>query len=125
MAVEETVLAWHDALNREDVDALLALLHPDVELVGPRGSAHGHEVLREWAARAGLALHPREVYARERAVVVAERGEWRRDGNVVGEADVASVFRVTDGQVAYLARFDTLDEALEHAGLTARDRRTP
>lgn len=118
------VQAWHDALNAGDFGRLAALSRPDIELVGPRGSAFGREVLREWGTRAGLSLTPQAVFARDHVVVVAQRGVWRDadSGEVVGEADVASVFRVEDSLVSFLARHDHLEAALEQAGLTAADR---
>ena len=48
----QTVIAWHDALNNGDVDRLVALSHPDVEVGGPRGSAHGAQTCATgWIAR--------------------------------------------------------------------------
>ncbi len=39
--------AWQDAANRQDIDRLVALSEPDIEIVGPRGSGHGHQLLRD------------------------------------------------------------------------------
>jgi ketosteroid isomerase-like protein len=42
----------YDAFNRRDLDALLALTHPEVEvesrLVAVEGGYHGHEGVRRW-----------------------------------------------------------------------------
>src|SRR3712207_7719526 len=54
----ETVRAWHEAVNRGDVDALLALSDDEIEIGGPRGSARGSAVLRDWLERAGIRLEP-------------------------------------------------------------------
>ncbi|WP_412029187.1 nuclear transport factor 2 family protein [Deinococcus yunweiensis] len=116
-----TGLAWHDALNAGDVEGLLSLSDPDIELVGPRGSAFGRNVLRKWQAKAGMTLHAHAVFARADVVVVSEHGVWTQAGEVVGETDVASVFRVYDGKVAFLNRLDSLDAALNLAGLTHQD----
>ena len=37
----EVVRAWHEAVNRGDADALVALCDDDIEVGGPRGSARG------------------------------------------------------------------------------------
>ena len=119
-----TVLAWHEALNVADINGLLALSDPEIELVGPRGSAFGLDVLREWQAKAGLSLQPRQVFASGEVVVVAQHAVWTQAGAVVGQAEVASVFRVRDGAVTFLNRLDGLDTALELAGLSSQDRMT-
>ncbi len=119
----EVVQAWLNAANVQDIDRLIALSAPDIELVGPRGSGHGHQLLRDWLGRAGLHLQTLRVFARGSAVVVAQHGVWRsaETGDVIGEQDVASRFVVEEDQVSQFARHDTLDEALAAAGLTVED----
>jgi hypothetical protein len=110
-------------VNNQDIDRLLALSDPNIEIVGPRGAAFGHIVLRDWMSRAGLTLTTQRVFARDDTVVVAQHGVWRsvETGEVVGEADVASEFRVDGQRVTYYARYDSLDEALATAGLEQAD----
>ena len=48
--------AWQDAANAQDIPRLLELSAPDIEIIGPRGSGFGHQLLKEWLARAGLTL---------------------------------------------------------------------
>jgi hypothetical protein len=119
----EVVQAWLDAANSQDIDRLIALSDPGIELVGPRGSGHGHQFLRDWLGRAGLHLQTLRVFARGSAVVVAQHGVWRSGevGDVIGEQDVASRFVVDDDRVSRFARHDALDEALAAAGLTVED----
>lgn len=119
----ETVLAWIEAVNAGDADGALALTSPGVTIVGPRGTSRGHEVLRAWLGHAGAAFETRAAYARGDAVVVAQHGVWRdaATGAVKGEMDVATRFRVAGGQVAELARYEELGEALREAGLTRAD----
>jgi ketosteroid isomerase-like protein len=50
----DSVLAWQAAVNAQDLDGLLEHSAPDIAVVGPRGTGVGHQVLREWLARAGL-----------------------------------------------------------------------
>ena len=117
------VQAWQEAANRQDIDGLLALSDPNIEIVGPRGSGYGHQLLRDWLGRASLRLETLRVFGRGAAVVVAQHGVWRsvETGEVVGEQDLASRFRVVDGRVVQFARCDRLEEALAAAGLTHGD----
>jgi hypothetical protein len=116
-------LAWQEAANAQNVERLLALSDPAIEIVGPRGGASGHEVLRQWLARAGLRLTTRRIFARASVVVLAQHGVWHdaTTGAALGEAEVASLARVGDGRVTHLARYDQLDAALAAAGLELAD----
>lgn len=118
-----TVQAWQEAANAQDKGRLLELSDPNIEIVGPRGSAHGHEVLAAWLGRAGLVLETTRTFTRGDAVVLAQRGVWRspETGEVTGEADLACGFRVAAGRVTRFSRHDRLDEALEQARLTETD----
>lgn len=118
-----TVQAWLDAANTQDIERLLALSDPNIELVGPRGSAYGHQLLRDWIARAGLHLATLRVFARDDVVVVAQHGVWRsmETGEVTGERDVASRFHIAGQRVARLSRTDSLSDALAEVGLTSAD----
>jgi len=44
----DTALAFLDAISRRDEACLLHLADPEIAIVGPRGTATGHEVLRQW-----------------------------------------------------------------------------
>lgn len=117
------VLAWQDAANRHDVDRLLEQSDTNIEIVGPRGSGHGHQLLRDWLGRAGLTLETRRIFARGDVAVLHQHGTWRdvETGELSGEREVASVFRVDGGRVARIARYDGLGDALVEAGLDERD----
>jgi hypothetical protein len=117
------VQAWQDAANAGDIDRLLALSDPRIELVGPRGSGRGHELLRQWMARAGVTFETGRLFARADRVVVAQHAEWRAGdrGASSGTAEVASVFDVVDRRVTRLARYDDLMQALAAAGLGLAD----
>lgn len=122
----ETVQAWQAAANDQDIERLLALSAPDIALIGPRGRGSGHDLLREWVARAGLTLTTRRIFQRGDAVVLAQRGRWRTAaGDDAGNAEVATRFRVRGGRVAELERYDDLDHALAAAELSAADERAP
>jgi hypothetical protein len=101
---------------------LLDWSDPKIEIVGPRGSAFGHDVLRQWLERAGLSLSPLRSFQRDQTVIVAQHAEWHSvESEIVGQADVASVFRIGNGKVLFYARFDSLEEALQDGGLTEDD----
>jgi hypothetical protein len=116
------VLAWHEALNRGDVARLLRLSTADVEVGGPRGSGTGADLLREWVARAAIRLEPSCLYACEGTIVVAQLARWQAGDGEPGEPlPAATVFRVRDGCVASVIRYDELGHALEAAGLDESD----
>jgi hypothetical protein len=120
------VRAWQGAANRQDSDRLVELSAPEIEIVGPRGSARGHQVLRDWLGRAGLTLTTHRVFARSTIVVAAQHGVWRsaETGEVIGEADLATCFQVDGQHIARVARYDDLAAALAAAGLDDGDEMT-
>ncbi len=117
------VHAWQDAANRRDIDRLLELSDPDIEIIGPKGSGRGYQLLRDWLARSGLSLQTQRAFVRGETVVLAQHGVWQstESGDPTGERDVASRFRVDEGRVTQYARYDTLDAALAEAGLDGGD----
>ncbi len=117
------VQAWQDAANQQNSDRLVELSAPDIEVVGPRGSGHGYQLLQDWLSRAGLHLTTLRAFARDNVVVIAQHGVWRsvETGKVTGERDLASRFRIDGLRVIQFARYDTLDVALDEAGLHSSD----
>src|SRR5215213_4597242 len=113
----KTVQAWQAAANDQDIDRLLALSAPDIAIIGPRGRGSGHQLLREWIARAGLTLTTQRMFQRGDTVVLAQHGTWQSSatGGVPSEADLASRFRVRDEQVIEFERYDDLASALTAA----------
>lgn len=119
----EIVRAWVAAANAQDVDRLVELSDPNIEISGPRGSGTGHHLLREWLARAGLSLETTRTFVREHAVVLEQRGVWRapESGAVTGELALASAFRTDERRVVWFGRYDDLTAALAAAGLELSD----
>jgi hypothetical protein len=119
----EITTAWQQAANDQDAERLLALSDLNIEVVGPRGAGYGHQLLRDWLGRAGLALTTLRAFARGETVVLAQRGVWRsiEGGDMLSERDLASRFDVRDGRVVRFARYDSLDQALEASGLGLSD----
>ena len=118
----EVVRAWHEAVNRGDADALVALSDEDIEIGGPRGSARGRAILRDWLERAGIQLEPRRFFASPADLVVEQVATWRGpDGAVTVPEIIASSFTVEDGRVMRTVRYGSLEEALAATGLTLVD----
>src|SRR5215211_7431068 len=118
----EVVRAWHEAVNQGDADALVALSTGDIEIGGPRGSARGSAVLRDWLGRAGIQLEPRRWFASPTELVVEQIATWRGpDGAVTDPQLIASSFTVEDGKVMRTVRYGSLKEALTATGLTLTD----
>lgn len=117
------VARWHELLNEGNVEALLALVHPDVEVGGPRGASRGAAVLRQWVGQAGARLEPLRYFHRDGTVVVEQVGSWPSPGQEAAAARqiVATVFRVHNGLITTIHRFDSLAAALAAAGLGASD----
>jgi SnoaL-like domain len=117
------VNGWVAAANAQDAERLAELSDPNIEIVGPRGSGFGHQLLRDWLARAGLELETLRTFARGDTLVLEQRGIWRSQetGEITGEKLLASFFQVKDGRVAKFARCDSLDGAFAAAGLGRAD----
>ena len=119
------VEAWLDAVDRADAAAATALCAPDVEVVGPRGSVRGREVLGPWMARAGFSARPlRWFCGADGAVVVEQDATWvdPATGAERGRAVVAARFHVAGGVIASFQRHDDgLPAALAAAGLRESD----
>ncbi len=118
---------WHEALGAGAVDEVVRLTAHDVEIRGPRGTAHGHAVLRAWAGGAGARLEPVRWYCGPRSeVVVAQRASWAAgDGNRpdtrTPAVELATRFSVRKGLIARIERHDVLADALAAGGLSASD----
>jgi len=120
----ETIQQWHDALNAGESERLMALVHPQVEVGGPRGSSRGAHTLLDWVDRAQVRLLPQRWFDGGNQVVVQELGEWRMPGEGQGPSSqvVATVFRVDEnGIITRIARHDGLAAALEDVCLSLED----
>jgi hypothetical protein len=116
----EVVQQWQDAANQQNVPILLELSDRAIELVGPRGVAQGHQVLADWVQRAGAQFTTLRVFAHAERVVVVQHGEWHspETREVIGQAEVATSFYLDQHRVKRVARFDSLEQALQDAQLT-------
>lgn len=117
------VEAWQNAASAKDVEGLLAVSDPYIEVVGPRGSAHGHAILREWIARAGLQLRSKRAFVRGDVAVVEQDAVWHsvETGEKLSDSVIASVFHVADERVTYFSRHESVESALKESELTEDD----
>ena len=113
------VEAWHEALNDGEVDCLVGLSHPEVEVGGPRGTGRGAPLLRDWVERANIRLEPRRVFHHADKVVVEQWAQWRSTdtGRVIRGQTVGSVFVVRDGRITRVMRYPDLADALNATDL--------
>ena len=113
----EIVQQWHDAVNARDIDAAVALCHPDVAVGGPRGTGEGHDVMRAWLTRSGISLELQEplVESGPGRVVAHELAQWRTTADAPAEAPTHApaptwvVFGVRDDQLTSVRRFETAE----------------
>ena len=119
------VESWHTALNSGEVDSMLRLCHPDVQIGGPRSTTSGIEVMRDWFGRANVRFIPLQGFARENTVVVEQRGEWLNEsGALSSTAVVATVFTIAEDRIASVIRYEDLAAALGAASLSLADQVT-
>lgn len=125
----EALQRAYAAFNRGDIDAGLAVLHPDIEWKGPpeapTGSVwQGHDEVRQFA-RIGLEPWESRTWTPEEFVEVGEdallvfvRSRARGAGSGIEiEADTAHVATFRDGKVIRLEMYGDRAEALAAVGL--------
>ncbi len=112
----QTVIAWHEALNSGNIERLVGLSHPDVEVGGPRGTDHGAQILREWVDRANVHLEPGRIFHEADTMVVEQAAAWTSTESSSRQT-VASIFSVHDGLVTSVVRYPGLAEAMRAAGI--------
>jgi ketosteroid isomerase-like protein len=113
-----TVLAWHDALNEQDFDTLVALSSDDIDVGDSSGAVQGHAALVEWAGSAGIKVEPGRMYVHDGVVVVEQQITRASDPE---STTGASAFRVVHDHVTSVFRHDDLASALAATDLTEND----
>ena len=130
MTDEEMIAALrriHDAFNRRDFEAVVQLVHPDIELVRPGGqsSIKGVAALREWLEPDAIEeqrLEPLDFRVKGDKVLVREHATGRGAGSGIAmDFVVHGVYTLDDhGLVKEVQGFLPHEEAeaLEAAGLS-------
>ena len=86
-----TVLAWHDAVNDNDVETLLELSSDDIVLpTDDDDEDQGLDELREWATTAGVTLTPGRMFVHDQVVSVYRHPtlEHALEATRLGEEDL-------------------------------------
>jgi hypothetical protein len=103
---------------------MMGLVHPQIEIGGPRGTERGAQAMREWLGRAHVRLVPQRWFGYGNQLVVEELGEWRslETGQVIGCKIVATVFSVDEGGlITRIVQHVALEAALEDVCLALED----
>lgn len=103
---------------------MAALVHPQVEIGGPRGTARGVKTLREWFGRANIQLIPERWFVQGNQVVVTQSAGWHApdSGEITSRQAVATLFCVNDaGLITRIVRHESLPAALEDACMAMED----
>jgi len=121
---DDLIRAFYDAFNAQDLEALVATLHPDVEMVTARGPRYGHEGARVWATRLPSGeLEQRVVLdgVREhgdRAVALIRRQWWwQGKDELADEEELGAVFELRDGLIGRVVTGEDRAAALASAGI--------
>ena len=126
-----TFRRYLDALNRRDVEAMLAETDPDVEFHTPRGTTiRGHAALRAAVEEPGnveLTIEPQRWFATATTVVGfgLVRYTWAGTGEPAGEEEQAVVAVAGDRGLRSIPPYGDRDAALADSGLTADDEVEP
>jgi hypothetical protein len=119
-----TVQAWGQAFNERDLDRLLALSAPDIELGKPNRPKRGHDAIHRLLhlQSYGVAQHvrPRRYFARAATVVVEALIElrWVESDELAETAHGVALFGVRDGQISRFGPVPDLAFAFRLAGWT-------
>ncbi len=126
----DAVRTFIDAFNDEDVDVLVAVLDPEVEIQASRGLVIGRDEARRWATpnpigylRQRLVLD--ELREHGAHVLAAVRRQWywrdpqsgRDHGRVAHETALVIVATIRDGLIARWQPFEDMGEAMAAAGI--------
>ena len=129
----EIVHLAYEAWNRDDIDAMLLLMHANVELhnpdalfLGTESVYRGHAGVREWW---NAAKEPWEYFkshiertlaAGDKVVTVVRFEAVGRESGAKVTLPLTNVWELRDGLIVRFDAYYSLEEALEAAGLSAR-----
>ena len=125
----EIVRRWIDGYNHRDMDGLVELTSPDLEVQSVfEFDFRGYEGLRTYFLELDGAYDDFQVVpsdlidAGAAAVVMVAHAKWRgKDSTVEGETPVQIAFWLRAGRVFRIKTFRDRRDALEAVGLSAQD----
>jgi hypothetical protein len=126
-AATAAVRGFIEAFNAGDLDALVSVLNPDVELQTRRGIVIGHDEARAGAPRRPSGyLHQRLVLDGVRTdghppvALIRRQWLWRHSDRVADDEELAVLVSIDDeGLISRWQPFDDRVEALRLAGIEA------
>lgn len=97
----------YDAFNARDIDAILTILHPDVDWPNgwEGGRVYGREGVRDYWTRQWAAINPRvepvgfDMDETGRTIVKVHQEVRDLEGNLIAEGEVEHVYRIEDGLI--------------------------
>lgn len=117
----------HRALQDQDLDTVVSLLDPDIEVIGMKGTFRGRDEVRRWATRSTTgSLYSlveiddvRQVGEDHVAVQARRLWHWRENDELADEAEFGGLYRFRDGKVwRWRQDFPSIVEAIEAAPLS-------
>lgn len=115
----ETADKWNERLNAKDVAGVLAISDHNIEMIGPAGSAAGHDTLKQWIENSHIHLVTRNRYAKRDKVIYEQLGTWDDER---GEVVLYTYMEIKNNKVCEIAHYDTLDDAFGSSGLSEEDK---
>ncbi len=111
-AIEHVFQAWDDALGAKDLDASMALYHPDATLESPlvchllgtdEGVVHGREALRRFVQQVFAHQPPQRRRFRTGFLTDGARVTWEypRESPDSDQMDIVEVMEIRDGLIAH------------------------
>jgi ketosteroid isomerase-like protein len=108
-----------NAFNDQDLEALAAVLHPDVVIHASRGPRYGVDAALEWATRVEtgeleqrVTLDHIEVGDGREVALIRRQWWWQDADEMAREEEMAWLFELRDGLVSSWRAFDDRDAAL-------------
>ena len=120
--VQELLHRGYTAFNARDIDAILSMMHPDVEWANGMegGYVHGHEGVRAYWTRQWSLIEPfvePQAFTTEsdgRTVVEVHQRVLDKDGNTMLEGTVLHVYQVQDGLIRHMEIRNPTEDAKSH-----------
>lgn len=112
--LESAINRLHTAVNDADLEHVATAVTTPIVVLGPKGAGPvSAEEFANWVTRSGIKLRPLSWHpVSERLMVVEQHATWP---DAAQPTRVATLFRVTGGQVSASLRLPNLKSALELA----------
>jgi len=116
--IHDPVREFIRSFNERDLDAFVAVLHPEVELHSGRGLRKGAEAARIWATRAPggaqqtIELEELHEDTDKAVALIRRKWRWEEDGSSAGEDEMAWYFELQDRRIRSWRPYEDRAEAL-------------